>query len=125
MLLAITSSTLGADAEGKQPTVNPDGIWKWTPANPDGRTVEFTFNLKLQGTALTGTVTRSAGTTAITNGVVKGDQVSFQTVRESKGGIGTTTYSGKLSGDTIKGKVEIEARGKTITDAWEARRIKK
>ena len=58
--------------------------------------------------------TRSSGTTAITNSLFKGDKVSFQTVREGKAGKSTTTYSGNLSGDTIKGTVEIDARGKNL-----------
>ena len=124
LFLAATASTLSADAEDKKPAANPTGVWKWTPANPDGRRVELTFNLKLQGQTLTGTVTRSTGTTTITNGVVKGDEVSFQTVREGQTGKSTTTYTGKLSGATIKGSVEIDARGKQVTDDWETKRVK-
>ena len=124
LFLALTGSTPSADAEGKAPATNPTGTWKWNPANPDGRIVEFTFTLRLQGETLTGTVTRSTGTTTITNGVFKGDQVSFQTVREGKGGKTTTTYSGKLSGDTIKGKLEIHvlARDQVISSDWEVKR---
>ena len=124
LALAGTSPTLSAS----ESAVNPTGIWKWNPTNPDGRIVEVTFTLKLQGKALTGTVTRgtgSAGTTTVTNGVVKGDEVWFQTVREGKGGKSTTTYRGKLSGDTIKGNVEIDAGGKKFSNDWEANRVKK
>jgi len=123
LLLAAASPISGADAISKAPTVNPTGNWKWTPSNPDGRVVEITFNLKLQGEKLTGTVSRSTGTTAITNGIVKGDQVSFQTVRESRAGRSTTTYSGKLSSNVMKGKVVIDMQGKQVTDNWEATRI--
>jgi len=75
---------------------------------------------------LTGTVNKSTSTTTITNGVVKGDEVSFQTVREGKAGKTTTTYSGKLSGDTIKGKIETDVdRAKFHADSeWEAKRVK-
>jgi hypothetical protein len=125
LLLSFTGPTPSSGAEGKAPAASPTGTWKWNPANPDGRIVEFTFNLKLQGDTLTGTVTRTSGTTTITNGVFKGDTVSFQTVREGKAGKTTTTYSGNLSGDTIKGTVEIDARGKKLTDNWEAKRVKK
>lgn len=125
LLLAVTSPTSSPGAEAETSAAGPTGTWKWNPVNPDGRVVEIAFNLKLQGETLTGTVTRSSGTTTITNGVFKGDKVSFQTVREGKAGNTVTTYSGNLSGDTIEGTVEIDARGKKITDNWEAKRVKK
>jgi len=127
LVLAVTGSNISAGAEGKEPAANPTGTWKWiAPTNPDGRTPEITFTLKLQGETLTGTVNKSTSTTTITNGVFKGDEVSFQTVREGKGGKTTTTYSGKLSGDTIKGKIETDVdRAKFHADSeWEAKRVK-
>jgi hypothetical protein len=123
-VLALTGLTLSTSAEGKAATVNPTGNWKWNVPNPDGQIPDIKITLKLQGESLTGTVTKGSGTTAITNGVCKGDNVSFQTIRESKSGKGTTTYTGKLSGDTIRGKVEINAGGKTLSSDWEIKRIK-
>ena len=35
-----------------------------------------------------------------------------------------TSYSGKVSGDTIKGKAESERDGKTQSRDWEAKRAK-
>jgi hypothetical protein len=113
---------LGCLAHAEDKKLDPTGTWKWRPANPDGRTVEINFTLKLQGQALTGAVIKSTGTTAITNGVLKGNQVSFQTIREAKGGKGITTYTGTLNGDTIKGKVIINASGKELSADWEVKR---
>jgi len=124
LFLLTTSLSFPADPDGKSPSVSPAGTWKWTPANPDGRAVEFIFHLRLEGKVLTGTVTRSTGTTVITNGVIKGDEVFFQTTRGGQAGKSTTTtYTGKLSGDTIKGTVEIDSHGKKITDSWEVARV--
>jgi len=123
--------TLGCLARAEDKKSDPTGTWKWTHINPNGKNSETSFTFKLQGETLTGAVITSAGTTAITNGVFKGDQASFQTIREAKrngvktGKISTATYSGKLSGDTIKGRVEIDAAGKKLTDTWEAKRVKK
>ena len=126
LLLTAAGLTLGAGAEAKPPTVNPTGTWKWTaPPNPDGRIPETTFTLKLHGQTVTGTVNKTSGATSITNGVVQGDEVSFQTVREGKGKKSTTLYSGKLSGDTIKGTLEIDFRGQTLSSDWEVKRVKK
>jgi hypothetical protein len=124
MALTIILATLTACSGGKKPEVDPTGTWKWNTANPDGQIPDITFTLKLQGGALTGTLTKSTGTAPITNGVLKGDEVSFQTVREGNSGTTTTTYSGKLSGDSLEGKVEIVAAGKTISEDWEAKRVK-
>ncbi|MGA3179791.1 MAG: hypothetical protein ABSF38_05550 [Verrucomicrobiota bacterium] len=105
---------------------NITGTWKWiAPTNPDGKTPDITFTLKLQGATLTGTVNKSTSTEVITNGVGQGDEVSFQTVVQKKAGPTTTTYSGKISGDTIKGKVEVEVGDRKLgTQDWEADRTK-
>jgi hypothetical protein len=104
---------------------DPTGTWKWVaPANPDGQIPKITFTLKLQGEILTGTIARSSGTKTITNGVFKGDRVSFQVLSEGHAGKSTTTYTGTLSGDTIKGKLEIHvlANDRTLTSDWVVKR---
>ncbi len=123
--VAVAGWTLHVGAGDDNSAVNPTGTWKWgAPANPDGRIPEITFSLKLQGETLTGTVNKSTSTTTITNGVVKGDTISFQTVREGHAGKSTTTYNGKISGDTIKGNLEIVVGDKIFSSDWEARRVK-
>jgi hypothetical protein len=125
LVLTVTGPTFSGAAEAKRPVVNPTGTWKWTaPANPDGRIPDITFILNLQGGTLTGAVTKSSSTTTITNGVVKGDEISFQTLREGKAGKSTTTYTGKLTSDTIKGKVEIGVGDRRLQSDWEAKRVK-
>ncbi len=106
---------------------NITGTWKWVaPTNPDGKTPDITFTLKLQGETVTGTVNMKNTTDAITNGVVKGDGVSFQTIREGKAGQAINTYSGKISGDTIKGTVETAVGDRTFgAKDWEADRVNK
>jgi hypothetical protein len=111
--------------------LDPTGTWKWVaPANPDGQIPKTAFTLKLQGETVTGTRTTSNGTTTIiTNGVFKGDEVSFQTPRHEtsfpKGQITFTTYSGKVKGDTIKGMVKIYIDDKLFNSRdWEVKRVK-
>jgi hypothetical protein len=116
---------LGGLVQAGDPKPDPTGTWQWVaPANPDGTIPKTTFTLKLQGEALTGTVTKSNGTKAITNGVFKAEAVSFQVLTEGHAGKSTTTYSGKLSGDTIKGKlaIHIPARNQTLSSDWEVKR---
>jgi hypothetical protein len=124
LLLAITPSTCSA----QQATPSLNGTWKWVaPANPDGRIPGITFTLKQQGETLTGTVNKSTSTEAIINGVVKGSDISFQTVVQKKAGTTTTTYSGKMSGDKIKGTIVLSREGGATSapQAWEANRVKK
>ncbi|MGO8699495.1 MAG: hypothetical protein ACLQVY_17465 [Limisphaerales bacterium] len=115
-----------SSAESAAKTANITGTWKWVaPTNPDGKTPNITFTLNLQGETVTGTVNMSTITDAITNGVVKGDEVSFQTIREGKAGPAINTYSGKISGDSIKGTVETDVGGKPFgAKDWEADRVK-
>jgi hypothetical protein len=114
---------LGNVARAAEGASDPTGTWHWTaPANPDGQVPKVTFNLKLQGDILTGTVVKATGTKNITNGVVKGDQVSFQVFSAGHAGKSVATYSGKLTQDVIKGNVEIEVADKKFSTAWEVRR---
>ena len=108
-------------------TANPTGTWKWTsPTIPDGQIPNITFNLKLQGETLTGTVTKqNEGVEVITNGVVRGDGISFQVISQPTAGQTTITFNGKLNDDTINGKVEIDVGGKKIDhQVWDAKRVK-
>jgi hypothetical protein len=123
LILALGCLAQAQDKDGKP---DPTGTWKWSHTNPDGRTVDTVFTLKLQGETLTGAILKRNGPMAITNGIVKGDQVSFQTRHEAsfpKGTIVTETYSGTLSGDTITGKMVIETNGKNFgSTPWQVKR---
>ena len=64
--------------------------------------------------------------TEISDGKIKGEDVSFSVTREFNGNSFTIKYNGKLSGDSIKGKVERPGRngGDPTTNDWEAKREK-
>ena len=124
--MAFFLAAAGSNINAQESAANLTGTWKWVaPANPDGRVPGITFTLKLQGEALTGTVNKTAGAESITNGVVKGNEVTFQTIRQKKAGQTTTTYTGKISGDKIKGTIEIDAGGRKFgPQDWEADRVR-
>jgi hypothetical protein len=50
--------------------------------------------------------------------------VSFTVTRERDGNKFVSKYSGKLEGDTIKGKIETERGGQTRSVDWVAKREK-
>lgn len=121
LALVAAGCSPGSSMRKETPAVNLTGVWTQTePAS------KATFTLQLKGDALTGTVLRQGGLAAITNGLVKGDRVSFQTLHEAsfpKETIITTTYTGTLNGDTITGKrafnVDASDRGST---PWQIKR---
>ena len=79
-----------------------DVTGKWT-SEGGGKGGPQTFNLKADGSKLTGTVEGRGGPTEIANGKVDGDTVSFSVTRDmgDKGKM-TINYKGKVEGDTLK-----------------------
>jgi hypothetical protein len=103
---------------------DPTGTWKWTVKFGD-QTREMTLKLKLEGDKLTGSMLgRSGQERPIEEAKFAEGQVSFKLTREREGQKMTISYSGKLSGDTIKGKVEFQREGQTRSRDWEAKRAK-
>lgn len=87
------------------------GAWKGETKTRNGDTREVTFNLKASGDKLTGTVDMGMGGPAeISNGKVEGETVSFDVKREFNGNSFTMHYTGKVSGDQINLKSEMEGR---------------
>ena len=62
----------------------------------------------------------AARETEITEGKIKGNEVSFTVVREFNGNKMTSKYTGKVTADVIKGKMEFERNGETQSRDWEA-----
>jgi len=60
----------------------------------------------------------------IEEGTFKDGEVSFTANGEMKGEKVSLKGTGKLSGDTIKGSVTFDRKGKSKTDSWEAKREK-
>jgi hypothetical protein len=103
---------------------NPTGTWKWT-VNFGGQSREATLKLKLDGDKLTGAVVgRNGKDHAIEDAKFKDGEVSFTVTRERDGKKFTSKYMGKVSGDTIKGKIEFERDGQVQSRDWEAKRSK-
>lgn len=97
LLLAVSIGALAADATGK-----------WTAQIPgrSGQTRETTFNLKVDGSNLTGTVSTGQGEAPITDGKVSGDTLSFTVTVDRGGNTVKQSYTGKVVGDEIQFKRE-------------------
>ena len=83
-----------------------DVTGKWTAEvagrNGQTRTQNFTFNA--DGAKLTGTLGGPQGDTAIADGKIDGDNISFTVTREFNGNSMKLSYTGAVSGDEIKMK---------------------
>jgi hypothetical protein len=124
MALAVLAAVAVTGVVRAEEKANPTGTWKWTIQMGD-RKIEATLKLKLEGEKLTGAmVGRNNQETAIEDAKYKDGELSFKVVREREGQKRTSKYSGKVSGDTIKGKIESEREGKAQSRDWEAKRAK-
>ena len=121
-LLAVVGAVLVSAGNLAQAAEDATGTWKWTMKFRE-REREVTLKLTADGEKLTGgIVRRNNEETPIEEGTFKGDEVSFKVTREREGRKFTSKYTGKVSGDTIKGQIEFERQGQTRTRPWEATR---
>ena len=90
------------------------GNWKGTAETPNG-TIERTFVFKVDGHKLTGeTTSNTLGKSAIEDGKVDGDDVSFSLTVKMQGSEAKVSYKGKVDGDTIRFTVEVQGFGQTL-----------
>ena len=128
---ACVTLALGAvvQVQAQDKKVDPTGTWTWsTPGRDGGTPRQSTLKLKLDGSKLTGTLSSpgrqggQAREATIEDGKLAGDEVSFNVSREFGGNKVTQKFHGKLSGDSIKGKMEFERNGEAQSRDWEAKR---
>ncbi len=81
-----------------------DVAGKWTAQVPGrgGETQETTFNFKVDGSKLTGTMTGPQGDVQISDGKVMGDDVSFTVSMSFNGNDVKLLFKGTASGSEIK-----------------------
>ena len=88
-----------------------DGKWD-SEVKFGERTIQRTFNLKSDGSTLTGTMEMSAGgqsrSTDIKDGKVDGDKFKFSAVQRGKQGERTVVYEGTVEGSELKGTIKPE-----------------
>ena len=125
ILVLALSVAMAADVIG--------GKWTMSQEARNGGAPRVTvFDLKVEGTTLTGTVTapmggRAGGAAvptpiAITNGKVNGNAISFDVVRTFAGSPATTRYVGTVSGDTMRVRQTIDLGNGPQTVEGDAKR---
>jgi hypothetical protein len=114
-LLALLTSAWAADVTGK-----------WTL---QAQGADISFNFKVDGTTLTGTLDNSQmpGPVEIKDGKVNGDDISFNVMRKVNETDMKIVWKGKIAGDEIKFKREAQGGmggGAAQTEEFVAKRSK-
>jgi len=108
------------------PAFAADISGKWTTSIQTGIGVmNYTFDLKAEGTQLTGKAVMSmeggSSESNLTEGSVKGDEISFVETLKVQGQELRCEYKGKISGDEIRGSRQVGSYG---TEEFVAKRAK-
>lgn len=91
--ICILLLTVGFVAAG-----NLTGKWTGPVKLPDNSIFQLVYNLKVDSSKVTGTALTPAGEVAITDGMINGDDFSFNVPVPN----GNAPHTGKLYGDSIK-----------------------
>jgi hypothetical protein len=112
LLLVTLTVAFGADIDGK---------WKSErkiDRNGETMTITLVFDLKADGSKLTGKVMisspRGDRQADVSDGKIDGNKFSFSTVTEGPNGSMTTKYEGTVEGDTLKGTSAREGGNRTM-----------
>jgi hypothetical protein len=120
----INGDTRALEWEAKRDTAKAAASGNWNTALilGDGNRIEGTLKLKQDADRLTGVSIRNENETQIQDGKIAGDEITFIVIRDRDGRKVTAKYKGKISGDTVKGKVESDWSGDWQTLDWEGTR---
>jgi hypothetical protein len=116
LLVAVTA------ARADEKKADPTGTWSWTVTGRDGTPRKVTAKLKVEDGKLSGTVSGRNGDTSIDDPKLNGDELSFSVTREFNGTKFVQKFSGKVSGDNIKGKIAFDRNGEPQSVDWNAGR---
>jgi hypothetical protein len=104
------------------PAIAADIAGKWSASFDTQIGVQnYTYTFKVDGAKLTGTAESQFGKTEITEGAVKGDEISFTENLDYQGNALTITYKGKIAGDEIKFTRNV---ADMVTEEFVAKRAK-
>ena len=125
--LVLLSAVFAADKPEKPAAVashTVTGKWTYTLEVSLDTSLDFTAEFKQDGETVTGFVTVQEMKTAIEKGKFKDGQLTFEIPREYGGVKFMSRYAGKLTGDTLKGKIVSGSAPVERTYEWSAKRAK-
>ena len=86
---------------------NIAGLWRWNVRTPRGER-DYTLNITQKFQEISGQVRGQGRESAISDAMLKGDQVTFWVRDEIAGQTVTMRFQGIIRGDTINGSVKVE-----------------
>jgi hypothetical protein len=113
------------DWEAQRAHEGAEGTWKW-PVTLRGRKFEARVDLEQDGEILTGTMPvfgRGRSKIEIKNGSIINGEIYFEVERGPADNKIVTKYTGKQTGDKIKGTIETTVDGEERKSDWEAKRV--
>jgi thiosulfate sulfurtransferase len=123
----IALAALAALAQFNTAAASPQGNWLWiTPGRTNVPPKENILSLKVEGDRLTGKISAPGADgkpadTAITDGRVEGDHISFAVVRAFNGTPATNLYTATVSTEKLTGKISFTRNGEVRSRDWEAK----
>jgi len=112
-----------AGASAADTATDPSGLWKWS-GKVGKKDTDFVLKIELKDGKVTGSLTGGKLDLKIEEGTYKDGELTFTATGEAKGEKVSFKGTGKLTGDTLKGKVTADVKGKQKTDDFEAKREK-
>jgi SAM-dependent methyltransferase len=97
------------------------GSWRWRIPTPGGEQ-EVRLQLSQKFQEITGKVTVGQAEGALEDLHLSGDQIRFTVVHEADGGKEILRFHGRISGDTLQGRVEAQGGPVPVAPVWTAKR---
>jgi len=105
-------------------TVNLAGTWKLkVPFKQGGTTFEPTLKLTQEGNSFAGTYQGEQGETKIADGLIFGEEFSFEVLRERDGKRYRLKYQGRVKGESIRGFVDYDFDGMSGSLEFEGKKV--
>lgn len=100
---------------------DPTGNWNWVLSTPNGNELEATLELSLKDGKVIGELIADNWAMEIEKGMIKGDQLSFQTTNPNSGQ--KYLSKGTIKGKSLTGKVTFtNDSGEDVELDWAARK---
>lgn len=115
-----------SEASASSP-IGATGNWIWTTSGRNGAADRANvLSIKAEGGKLTGKISAPGRDgkpvdSAISEGKVDGETISFAVVRQTASNTNTVLYAGKVSADKIVGTIQSTRYGELQTRDWEAK----
>jgi hypothetical protein len=104
-------------------STTPSGLWKWS-GKVGKKDTDFNLRVEYKDGKVTGSIAAGKIDLTIEEGTFKDGELTFTATGEVKGEKVSFKGTGKLSGDTLKGSIVTERKGRAQKADFEAKRDK-